>query len=343
MSTNDIRNKLTTGAFIAVLALSLPLIAGFFGRLHPVFDSFAHFRVHLAVLMAIAALPLLASKYRKEGATALLLAVAAFATTSSSLGLGTVHAGGFQPKSDEQPTYKLLQLNLRYNNAEPNKVLSLIGRLRPDVVTLEEVSDMWKEKLALLSSAYPYSIICPYPNRVFGVAILSSRPMADGAEANCYERGSFAVAPVNFSGKTVEVAALHLGWPWPFEQSRQISAVAQPLSLLGGTALLAGDFNATPWSAATARVGKLGDLTMVPSVGPTWQSWRLPEFLRFAGLPIDQVFHKGDVIVNSAHTLAEAGSDHLPVLVEFSLKPTEKEQETVTATVSAGKTDLPNG
>jgi endonuclease/exonuclease/phosphatase (EEP) superfamily protein YafD len=343
MSTNDLRSKVTTAAYLAVLVLSAPLIAGFFGKLHPALDSFAHFRVHLAILMAIATLPLLASKYRKEGAAALLLAVSAFATTSNLLGLGPVHAGSFQPRSDEQPVYKLLQLNLRYNNPEPNKVLSLIGRLRPDVVTLEEVSDMWKEKLALLSSAYPYSIICPYPNRVFGVAILSSRPMADGRQANCYERGSLAIAPVDFGGRVVEVAALHLGWPWPFEQSRQIAAVAQPLSQLGETALLAGDLNATPWSAATRRVGELGGLTMVPSVGPSWQWWRLPEFLRFSGLPIDQAFHKGDVILNSAHTLAEAGSDHLPVLVEFSLKPKAKEQEAVTATASAATAGSPRG
>ena len=41
--------------------------------------------------------------------------------------------------------------------------------------------------------------------------------------------------------------------------------------------------------------------------------------LRFAGLPIDQVFAKGDVVVISATTLEAVGSDHLPVLVEFSL------------------------
>ena len=48
-------------AFIAMLVLSVALVAGFFGTLHPAFDSFAHFRVHLAVLMALCALPLLAT------------------------------------------------------------------------------------------------------------------------------------------------------------------------------------------------------------------------------------------------------------------------------------------
>lgn len=326
-------------ALAAMLILSVPLVAGFFGTLHPAFDSFAHFRIHLAILMALAAVPLLFSRFRKEGAMGLILAIGAVMTISGFMQgprFGSVHAG-IEPSNDGQPVYRLLQLNLRYDNAEPNKVLSLIGRLRPDVVTVEEVSDMWADKLALLQSAYPHRILCPFPNKAFGVAILSARPFVEGQEARCYERGSFAIAPVDFGGRAVDIAALHLGWPWPFAQPRQIRALAEPLSLMGETSLLAGDFNAAPWSAAVARVGKMGGLTLVPSAGPTWQWHRLPEFLRFAGLPIDQVLHKGDVVVNSARALGEAGSDHLPVLVEFSLKAPpprpEEDAETSTATL----------
>ena len=53
-------------AFLAMLGLSVALVAGFFGTLHPAFDSFAHFRIHLAVLMALIALPLLATSFRLQ-------------------------------------------------------------------------------------------------------------------------------------------------------------------------------------------------------------------------------------------------------------------------------------
>lgn len=323
MNRNPLRSMIGSITLLAAFVMSLALVAGFFGRLHPALDSFAHFRVHLAVFMVLAGVVLLACRFWRDGAVAVAFGLAALATVSGSmpiLGLGNAHAG-LEPENGERPTYRLLQLNLRYNNPEPNKVLSLIGRIRPDVVTLEEVSSMWAEKLALLSSAYPYRIQCEYPNNVFGVAVLSVRPFVEGSQAHCYGRGALAIAPVDFGGHAVNVAALHLGWPWPFKQSRQVSALEAPLGLLGGTAILAGDFNATPWSVTVARVGKLGGLTLVPSVGPTWLWRRLPEFLRFSGLPIDQVMHKGNVVVHSARALAEAGSDHLPVLVEFSLKP----------------------
>jgi endonuclease/exonuclease/phosphatase (EEP) superfamily protein YafD len=122
----------------------------------------------------------------------------------------------------------------------------------------------------------------------------------------------------------VEVAALHLGWPWPYEQSWQIDNVAPRLARLGDTALLAGDMNAAPWSAAVSRIAQAGGLTLTPSPGATWLSRRLPDWFRSFGLPIDQVFSKGDVQVNFVRTLEDSGSDHRPVLVEFSIKPAER-------------------
>ena len=64
------------------------------------------------------------------------------------------------------------------------------------------------------------------------------------------------------------------------------------------------------------RVARAGGLSPCRRLGPTWLDRSLPDFLRrFAGLPIDQVFAKGDVEIASAHALEAIGSDHLPVLV----------------------------
>ncbi|TGQ46780.1 AP endonuclease [Mesorhizobium sp. M00.F.Ca.ET.216.01.1.1] len=333
------RSMTVSVAFFAMMAISAALVAGFFGALHPAFDSFAHFRAHFAVLMALCALPLLATSFRLQAAAALLFAVAAFATTSNELPfprLWPVQAA-YEAKLGDQAVYRLLQMNLRFNNPTPEKVLSLIGRTQPDVITLDEVSGMWTEKLGLLSSAYPYRILCPYPNGVFGVALLSRRPFAAGTEPRCDPRGAMAIATVDFGGTGVDVAAIHLSWPWPFEQSWQIGELAEPLTSLGETAIMAGDCNAVPWSAAIRRVASLGGLTVMPSAGPTWLHLKLPDFLRFAGLPIDQVFSKGAILIHSASKLESTGSDHLPVMVEFSLRPEAPkpvdERETATASV----------
>ena len=202
-------------AFLAMLGLSVALVAGFFGTLHPAFDSFSHFRVHLAVLMALFALPLLATSFRLQAAAALVFAVAAFATTSNALPRLWQVQAAYVGKPADQPIYRLLQMNLRYDNPTPKKVLSLIGRINPDVITLDEVSEMWTTELGYITSAYPYRILCPYPNGVFGVALLSRRPFVAGSESWCERRGAMAIAKVDFGGTTVEVAAIHLSWPWP--------------------------------------------------------------------------------------------------------------------------------
>ncbi|TGQ66943.1 AP endonuclease [Mesorhizobium sp. M00.F.Ca.ET.186.01.1.1] len=331
--------------FLAMMAFSAALVAGFFGRLHPAFDSFSHFRIHLSVLTALLALPLLASSYyRLQAAAGLLFAIACLATTASALPRLWPQQAVAKPA--DQTIYSLLQMNLRFNNPTPKKVLSLIGRTNPDVITLDEVSAMWTTELGYIASAYPYRILCDYPNGVFGVALLSRRPFATGTAPHCEPRGAMATATIDFGGISVDVAAIHLSWPWPKEQYWQIGELAEPLAALGETAIMAGDCNAVPWSAAVRRVAALGRLSVMASAGPTWIHRTLPDFLRrFAGLPIDQVFSKGGVTILSSARLEDTGSDHLPVLVEFTLKPDDKqpEHEHATALAASDLSTKPHG
>ncbi|CAM5501661.1 endonuclease/exonuclease/phosphatase (EEP) superfamily protein YafD [Aquamicrobium terrae] len=344
MSGARLRKMTVQWTNVAMLATALALLAGFFGSFHPAFDSLAHFRAHLAVLAALLALPMLATGHRLPALSVLMFAAVAFSTTSNALsflGLGRVEAG-LAATPPDRATYRLLQMNLLYNNPTPEKVLSLIGRTKPDVVTVEEVSEMWRGKLGLLAAAYPHSVFCPYPNGFFGVAILSRRPFVEGTQPQCFGRGALAIAKVDFAGTPVDVAALHLGWPWPFRQARQITAMSAQFETLSETAIMAGDCNAAPWSAAVQRVAELGGLKVVPSIGPSWLHIRLPEFLRFAGLPIDQVFSKGAILIHQTQRLESTGSDHLPVQVDFSIRPGEREPDSERASaIAAAWPELP--
>jgi endonuclease/exonuclease/phosphatase (EEP) superfamily protein YafD len=339
MTTDGARSNMTAGAaLLAMTALSAALLAGFLGALHPALDSFSHLRMHLSVLTALLAVALLAGPYRLPAAAVLLFAIASFATTVSALPWSRTALAA----PADRIVYSLLQMNLRFDNPTPKKVLSLIGRTNPDVITLDEVSQMWVTELGYIAGAYPYRILCPYPNGVFGVALLSRRPFAAGTAPHCEPRGAMAIATVDFGGIPVDVAAVHLSWPWPKEQYWQIGELAEPLAALGQTAIMAGDCNAVPWSAAVRRVASLGGLTLMPSAGPTWIHRVLPDFVRrYAGLPIDQVFSKGGVTIHAAARLEDTGSDHLPVLVEFSLQPGDKPPQDEHETALAAR-ELPD-
>lgn len=313
---------------LAVLVLpvasSLPLVAGFFGTWHPAFDSVAHFRMHLAVATAIAALPALFLGYWKEAGLSIALGLGAFATAVNFLTppiFGQINAVA-EPNAQTQATYRLLHVNARFDNATPEKLLSLIGRTRPDIVALNEVSPSWVEHLKHISAAYPYSVFCEPQSRIGPAAILSRRPFAAGTEGACFERGAMATAEIDLGGRTVTVAALHLKWPWPFGQAEQVERLAGPLSQLGASALAAGDLNATPWSNTAARIADAGGLVRAGGSTPTWLFRGLPvSWRQWIGLPIDHVFRRGDVRVHSVSTQDDVGSDHAPLLVEFSLAP----------------------
>jgi len=328
-----------TAVFAATIFVSIPLVLGFFADRHPAFDSLGHFRAHLAMLLAAGGLLLLASCYWKQGLLAMALGVAALSTTLSAFSFpGQVNAAA-GAEAGNRAVYRLMQLNLRFDNPTPEKVLSLIGRVKPDVITLDEVSEAWQPRLKQISAMYPFATICGSSRWFGGAAILSRRPIAFGGAGRCLSEGSLAMEAVDFGGHRLEVSALHLTWPWPFKQAAQIDGIAGPLAATGETALLAGDLNAATWSAAVRRIEGASGLTHIAGIGPSWLDRRLPDALRpYAGLPIDQVFAKGDIVILSAKTLESVGSDHLPVLVEFSLLGGVKpEENAVTATAMSSE------
>ena len=328
-----------TAALLWRLALSAALAGlgagvgfGYLGRLHLAFDSLSHLRLHLAALLVLLSPVLLAARLRVEAAFAALLGIAATVQTvgpQTATPLDAAH---------EPPVYSLLQLNLRFDNPTPEAALSLIGAVRPDVMTLSEVSELWRDKLALLEAAYPYSLICPPPSHVGGTAILSRRPFAEGFEPRCGDRGSLAHVRLDLGGRTVEVVALHMGWPWPFEQPWQLPRLAPLLGDVGDTAIVAGDLNAVPWSHAARRIAEAGGVRILRGIGPTWLDRRLPSTLRpWIGLPIDNLMVKGGVTPTGLTTLESPGSDHAAVLLEFAVAGREGETEVRVVSSEEGK------
>lgn len=327
MSERTKAARLRNVCLLAIIALCIPLIAGFFGRVHPALDSLAHFRAHLAALIALCSLPLVLGSMWQHAALGLSLALASFLT------LVPLHSlmQGAQADSPQpgMATYRLLQLNLRYDNPEPNKVLSLVGREQPDIITFEEVAHATRDIPARLEHLYPHQINCRYVSSVGSVAILSRRPFL--TQPLCEKSGRLAVATVDLNGQPVQIAAVHLGWPWPFEQANEVSKLQAVFSALGDHAIVAGDFNATGWSHSVRRIAEAGGLTRGAHTSPTWLHPSLPKALRpIIGLPIDHALSKGAVNILDIRNGEDAGSDHAPLIIDFTIHREQPVAETST-------------
>ncbi|MBO0904688.1 endonuclease/exonuclease/phosphatase family protein [Jiella sonneratiae] len=323
MTTSFLSRLIETALRGLALVVAAALCCSFFGRAVPFFDSLSHFRAHLAVLLFVLALFLIAMRSIVTATLAAIVAAYAAVSVSPFVVPRPGEAAATGPATDRASLSRrpltLLQMNLRYD-ADPVPAIATIARLDPDVVTLQEMNRRWVEAMQPLRATYPYGAYCGVGEVVGGVAILSRIPFGAG-DAICRAEDGFVSRRLDLGGKAaLTVVSEHLVWPWPYRQGRQVAALGDVLAGLGEPLLIAGDFNAVPWSATIGRYAAASKTTAAGGIGPTWLARRLPEALRpLIGLPIDNIlFSKGVRILSVARGEA-TDSDHLPVLVSFDL------------------------
>jgi endonuclease/exonuclease/phosphatase (EEP) superfamily protein YafD len=301
---------------LAAIVTSVPIVLGFFGALHPAFDSLAHFRAHLAAAMALLALPLLVTALRREGLMALVFATGAFSSAQPGMSAGF---GKARASASGEPVYSLVQFNMNFRNQRQADFLRLLARLNPDVVLLQEAAPANRHWLERTRGIYAYQHYCPSTRRTGGTAILSRRPWVQGSGQGCFSDGHAAVAQIDLGGRALDVVSLHSLWPWPHGQPQQLTDFEAIGRALGDTAIVAGDFNAAPWSNAVRRVARAAGAE-VHSPGPSWLMWELPVAWRaHVGLPIDHVLTKGVSVTSGPDVAETGGSDHAPVLTRFTM------------------------
>lgn len=289
---------------------------GFFGALHPALDTFAHFRLHLGVCLLIAFCVLIFTRHKKIAITALLTSMIALYHSKD----GTTWSAKRLPADGRQNVYSLLHLNLLWDHPNKTPVIDAILEQDPDLISLSEASSGWARHLQKLNTRWPHLFVCPEDGPRGGVRIYSKWPMSLENDY-CGVYGTFGKTSVTTpSGAKIAVGSLHLRWPWPASGPRQLKALIPDLEKLETDALIAGDFNATTWSHTVTRFAEAGKLAIVPGIGSTWLFEEFPgNIAKYAGLPIDNVMHKGTVKVLSADRLPHVESDHFPILVRFQI------------------------
>lgn len=309
-------NRLTLMAGSLLLAA---LIGGHLNALHPALDSLSHFRLHLAASAIVLALVLSGMRHTLGAAALGVISVLSAAITIWP----ALEFENRQPVSRTGATYKLIQANLRFDNRTPEEFLRLLAREQPDVVTLQEVSESWLPKLAAISASWPHKLICSGTNRVGGVAILSRRPFSPVGLSVCAHSGALGIATIDFNGADLTIATVHLKWPWPHGQPRQLAAMAANFDAIrqaGLPTLIGGDMNAAPWSVAVQTIADATDSKALPQARGTWLLPDLPvAWIRFAGLPIDNILASDQVRVTSANSSVPFGSDHLAISIVFTI------------------------
>ena len=216
---------------------------------------------------------------------------------------------------------KIVTFNTEYRDAKA--IAGFLLREDADVVVLQEVGAKQIRALrALLRDRYPHVHACAVP-RGCAAAIFAKRPWAAAGQEQ-WTQGTPETVWVQFDDPEVgklRVVGVHLSLPYRTEvQTRQIDWLIAARASFTEPAIIAGDFNMTPWSYPLQRMLASTGLRRHATFLRSWPTDRHRQF----GLPtpvvlIDHVLTTPDIKSVSIRTGPNLGSDHLPVLARVRL------------------------
>lgn len=293
---------------VCAVAGCVALVTSHLGGLHPVGDSLAVFRLWIACAVAALGCLALCVNLRWVGVAAVLggfwAAVPIWGAARPADGVGAPSITLGAPQS-------LYQKNLRWLNAEPERVLGDIRARAPDHVTLQEVHD---GGTAIVFENLPEDYVARHiceAGGVGAVAVASRFPMVPDS-AFCDWGHVIAAMQVETAEGPVWVASIHLTWPWPYGQAEQLLLLDHFLPRIDGPALIGGDFNMVPWSHAVTEIARQTDTHVIGPIRGTRPTTALG-----LNLALDHVLVTGGH-GHIAHR-PMLGSDHVGLIAEVRL------------------------
>ena len=300
------RSFLHVLAVFGAIGSALGVCFGLLQNFHPALDSFSHFRLHFIVLLVVSCgiLAILES-----GKSQILAAV----TVMLGIIWVALQTQKGPPSTSARGDVRLVQFNLSYDNFAIERVGPALTGYDADIITIQEVPPNHEAVLRGLT-AYPHQTHCFFRDRIGGVSILSKHALTN---IDCAKGKGLVTALVDMPGGAVTIGTIHAYWPWPFSQHAQVDKWASRLERLSGPIILAGDFNAAPWSHSVEKVAIASNTKVVPGLRMTIGVKALP-FVPAVPIPIDHILLSQDFCAASARVMPSIGSDHYPILVEIN-------------------------
>ncbi len=321
-----LRLVVVLGAFAAATSAVLAL----FGFIIPELDLLNHGQILLfpgTIVGLVVVAALLRGQLRGIG---LMLSVAGVLASGSIMLPEIIGSLRQRPEAPGTGSVSMMTHNLFGLNYDVEQVTEAIFAADPDIIAFQEYFEEQASQVhpALLAK-YPFFIRCRGGKRA-NLGLYSRLPFVqvdDGAcphDAYGSQRTGHILARFEApNGKSFSVITTHLDWPFPIaRQAEQLTALSGVVDKIEGPVILAGDFNSTSWSYAlrgfvqnNGMVRETMNLLTFPMSWFYLGRWR--DTMPF--LPLDHVMTRGGIVVHAINTSAPTGSDHLPVLVRFSV------------------------
>jgi endonuclease/exonuclease/phosphatase (EEP) superfamily protein YafD len=237
-------------------------------------------------------------------------------------------------------TVRILQVNVNCANTQYAKVVDYIVKQSPDIVLVEELTPDWQAELTRRLPQYPfrYAIARPDPT---GIGEFSRLPMENlhqlTLSTDWYPGVQFQVRQ---GPRMLNVIHVHLPGPTNGHnfacQNAAMTSLARVAAVTERPLLIAGDFNATPWTRQfQAMLDAAAVQTTCTSKGlhSTWPSailahhWFGQKIALPSGplsvawrIPIDQFLISNSIVLSKLKVGSYVGSDHYPVTADFVVR-----------------------
>lgn len=225
-----------------------------------------------------------------------------------------------QRNSKYQDKMTLFFQNVLYKNTNYRSLENEITKLSPDIVVLVEFSAYWQNNFDL-SNEYPYHTL--YKKDYLGMVVYSKYNILDVKELYYDDIRPILHLKLQVNNnKNVSLNVLHASAPYSSEnylnRNSFFKQSADYFNASKARTIVVGDFNTTHFSPILRDFIKNSHLKCSETNDPFYFSWCLPS-LPFICVGIDHLFFKGEIALEQFKQPFNTGSDHKPILAEFSL------------------------
>lgn len=289
----------------------------------PAIDILSPLTGHLFVLAAAAVLACRAATVPRAALT--LAAGAVVAVLAHGFLAPSSPERAWRTGEPRRSGLRVVALNTWHQQHDTTAIESYLRSADADVVVLSELDAGSKRTMIeALRDVYPHQVSCAeiWP---CSMALLSRFPLEEaGAERIDLDTPPMVWArvrpPLAGAPEGVTVVGTHVHRPSrnPWRHLRQLDALAQRVLAIKGPLVVAGDFNAGPFSHGFQDFSRKTGLSRHATMAPTWPAWpvALPQ------VALDHVLVSADLAVVRGGTGPKAGSDHLPVWAEVAPRDT---------------------
>ncbi|ODR99179.1 hypothetical protein AUC68_03925 [Methyloceanibacter methanicus] len=308
-------SKLLNAAIIAgCLFAAAALVAGVLADAYPALDIVNNGLPFLVAGLAVLLLLSLVLRSR-------MLIVTTGALLAVALAILIPNLAGAAPKAANgaERFLRIATFNMwGKGDLHEQKVEDFLAETKPDAVVLEEVRWKHEDFLERMKARYPFQA------GGHGLVILSKHPIVDKGRLDRPNEPYWRSLIVNWArldvdGTPVDLVGAHMARPfYPVQQKSDIETLTRFVRSRTGPVIVAGDFNATPWTHKLRRFSAETGLGRLNTYAPTWPArWRAIPLLQL--LPIDNVFVSQHLAKIDLSIGPRLESDHLPVIADIAL------------------------